>query len=220
MSTKAAARGTRHAGAFKTVAGIAATAVAGLAITSSGVYALLKAQAFNSTNVAAQSGTLLLTLNSTSTSKGFSADLPLVAPGDQYSRYVQVQNAGTLPGNNLVLSLTDGTTGNSLTSDAGRLQVKIDSCPSAWNVSAGTCGTTATAVTNTSALAMKTNGTTLVTGAIAPNATQFYKVTLIVPDITETSVNGTLPANTIQNLTSSLRFTFTMDQRAANVTSD
>jgi spore coat-associated protein N len=222
MSTSATTRGTRHAGAFKTVAGIAATAIAGLAITSSGVYALLKAQAFNSREVAAVSGTLLLTLTDSANSKGFSQDLPLVAPGDQYSRYVQVQNAGSLPGTNLVLKLSDSATGSStLTSDAVKgLQVKVDSCPTAWNVTTGACGTTATNVANTSAFAMKNAAVTLSSGAIAPAAVQYYKVTLIVPDVTEVSVNGVLPAGTIQNLTSSLRWTFTMDQRAANVTSD
>lgn len=39
-----------------------------------------------------------------------------------------------------------------------------------------------------------------------------------LPDQNETTVNGTLPANTIQGLSTNLTYTFTETQRAATTT--
>ncbi|MEW1956660.1 TasA family protein [Kineococcus sp. NPDC059986] len=215
----AAARGTRHAGVLKTVAGIAATAVAGIAITSSGVYALLKAEAYNGTAEQVTSGTLLMTLGSTGTSAGFSQIVDKLAPGDVVTRFVQVANTGTLDGANLTLALSDQAAVTALTSDAVKgLQVTVQSCTAAWTwTTTGTpaCGGTTGAAVAQPAATFKATAQTLAP-TFASGGTQFYKVSLGLPaSNTEISTNGVVPVGTIQGLSSSLRWTFTMDQRAA-----
>lgn len=221
MSRQQTATGAaRHAGVLKTVAGIAATAVAGVAITSSGVYALLKAQAFNSTAEQVTSGTLLLTLNDTAGSAGFSQVVGNLAPGDVVTRFVSVANTGTLDGVGLNLQLADQAAATALTTDATNgLQVTVQSCSVAWTWTASTtpsCGGTTGTATALPASTFKGTPQTLAAGAFAKQTTQFYKVSVGLPaSITETSVNGTAPAGTVQGLSSSLRWTFSLDQRAA-----
>lgn len=219
-SADAAGRGTRHAGAFKTIATIAATAVAGLAITSSGVYALLKAQAFNGTAEQVNSGTLLLTLTDSASSAGFSQNITNLAPGDVITRFVQVANTGSLDGTNLSLQLSDQAAVTALTTDATNgLQVNVQSCTVAWAwTPTGTpsCSGTTGSATGLPAATFKGTAQSMGAGSFVHGTTQYYKVAVSLPStINETSVNGVAPVGSIQGLTSSLRWTFSLDQRAA-----
>ncbi|GAB3460805.1 TasA family protein [Kineococcus endophyticus] len=220
MSRKQTATGAaRHAGVLKTVAGIAATAVAGIAITSSGVYALLKAEAFNSTAEQVSAGTLLLTLGSSGSSVGFSQAIANLAPGDVATRFVQVANTGTLDGANLNLALSDQSTVTALTTDAVKgLQVTVQSCTVAWTwTPSGTpaCSGTAGAAIAQPAATFKATAQTLAP-TFAAGGTQYYKVSLGLPaSISEVSTNGVVAPGSVQGLSSSLRWTFTMDQRAS-----
>lgn len=224
-TTSAAGRAPRHPAAFKTIAGIAATAVAGIAITSGGVYALLRAQAFNSTPEQISSGTLLLTLGSNGTganlSAGFNSNITAMAPGDVVNRYVSLTNGGTLDGANLVLQLSDQAAATALTTDATKgLQVTVQSCSVAWTVATAACsGTPGTPVSQSAASFTAAAGVSLGAGTFAATTTQYFKVGVTLPSsIAETATNGTLPPGTMQGLTSLLRWTFSIDQRAATTT--
>lgn len=207
----------RHAGPFKTIAAIAATTVAGLAITSTGVYALLRAEAFNSVNEQVNSGTLRITLTDSANSGGFTQNIADLAPGDVITRFVEVANLGSLDGGVMSLQLSDQGTVTALTTDAvNGLKVDAQSCTVAWvrtpTTTAscpGTTGAAAAQPASTFKTAPQTVGT-----AFPKQTTLFYKVSVSLPStINEVSVNGALPANTVQGLTSSLRWTFSLDQR-------
>lgn len=210
---------TVHSAAAKGLATLAVTAVAGLAVTGTGVYALLKAQAYNATAQTVSAGSLLMTLGSTGTSGGLTTTVANMAPGDTVNRFVEVKNTGSIPGTNLTLQLSDQGTANALTTDpAIGLQVTVTSCSQAWTLAAGvgTCGgTTTTVLSSTSAVAAKAAPLVLNSGVVAPGGSNFYRVGVALPTSSEISVNGVLPGVTIQNLAASLRWTFTLDQRAA-----
>jgi spore coat-associated protein N len=217
MSTSSA-RAARHSGAFKVTAGIAATAVAGLAITAGGVYALLRAQAFNSTAEVVNTGTLSLTLGSNLTSVGFGQTITAMAPGDVVNRYVSLTNAaGTnaVDGKNLVLQLSDQSAPTALTLDAAKgLQVTVQSCTAPWTVTSASCtgGTQGSAIALPAAT-FTTAPQTLVAGAFPAGTTLYYKVGVSLPSsVTETVTNGTPPVGSVQGLASSLRWTFSIDQ--------
>ena len=238
MSTTSAStagrRGPRHPLAFKAAAGIAATAVAGLAITAGGVYALLSAEAFNSENEAVTSGTLTLTLTKQSTSQGFGQDIKNLAPGDVVNRFVQVTNgttlADSLDGASLGLRLTDGTP-TLLTTDATNgLQVTIQSCSVPWTFTASTTtcpssGVQGSELTTSARALVAASATTpypLGVSTFPANTSIYYKIGVGLPStVTETSTNGTLPpVGSIQGLAASLRWTFSEQQRAAVATNN
>ena len=210
-----------HSAAVKGMATLAVTAVAGLAVTGTGVYALMRAQAYNSTQTVS-AGTLVLTLAGTGSSGGLTSAVANMAPGDTVNRFVEVKNTGTVPGTNLTLQLSDQATANALTTDAvNGLQVTVTSCSQAWTLVAGVgaCGgTTTTALTTTSAVAVKAAPLVLNAGAVAPNGSGYYRVGVSLPAGNEVTVNGTPPLGTVQGLGAALRWTFTLDQRAATST--
>lgn len=209
-----------HSAAVKGMATLAVTAVAALAVTGTGVYALLRAQAYNSTAESVAAGTLLLTLAPTGTSGGLTTAVANMAPGDTVNRFVEVRNTGTIPGTNLTLQLSDQppAAATALTLDpAIGLQVTVTSCSQAWTLVAGVgaCGgTTTTALATTSAVAAKAAPLVLNAGAVAPGTSAYYRVGVSLPTGAEVSVNGVPPAVTIQGLSAALRWTFTLDQRA------
>lgn len=189
------------------VAAIAGTAVA---VTGSGVYALLSAKANNTTAQSAKSGTLSLTLNGGAAT--FAADLANLVPAQTETRYVTLTNGGSLAGKDLKLAVTDATP-TLLSTDATKgLQVSVASCSVAWV--AGACADTGGGVAQlTSSLkALTTAPVAFTTGTMAAAETKHLKVTVTLPDQTEETVNGVLPASTIQGLTAALTWTFTETQ--------
>lgn len=188
------------------VAGIAA---AGLLVTSAGVYALLTASAANTTPQAADSGTLSLVLGDNGASFGdVVGDL---APGDTVHRFVSLTSNGTLDGVGLDLAVTDAV-GSVLSTDAARgLQVAVAECSVAWNPADGSCGGTTTPVLSGALAGFGTRA--FAGGAMAPGDVRNLRLTLALPDSTEETVNGVLPAGTVQGQNAQLTWRFTLDQR-------
>lgn len=201
------------------VAAIAAVGAAGVLVTATGVYAVLQAQAFNTTPQGAGSGTLKLTLadNGAGLSQGISG----LAPGDTVRRYVALTNGGTLDGRSLTLQVSDSV-GSLLSTDATKgLQVAVDECSVAWTTTgAGSCTGTTTSLLESSPLS--TVGATpqaLGTGLMTAGQVRNLRLTVTLPDTNETTVNGTLPAGTVQGLSASLTWRFTEAQRTSSTTS-
>lgn len=69
-------------------------------------------------------------------------------------------------------------------------------------------------------LASSTRPITVVSGAVPAGAVQNLQVSLTLPDQTETTVNGRVPAaNTVQGLSTAITWTFSESQRTGATTS-
>lgn len=190
----------------------------GLAITVGGVYASLNATAFNATAQDVGSGTLELTMTNNGT--GFSQQIADLAPGDTVNRYVSLTQDGSLDGRNLTLSVRDATPTKLTTDATDGLKVTISVCTGGtWNATDGTCSGLAEPLLGSTALAsLASTPETVLEGPLAAGSVTHLQMSLILPDQTETTVNGTPPANTIQGLSAKLTWTFTEQQRAASTT--
>ncbi|OLR94063.1 TasA family protein [Actinokineospora bangkokensis] len=200
---------------------VAASGAAVLVAVGAGVWATLSAQAVNTTPEQVTSGTLKLTL--ANNGAGFGQSVSNLAPGDVVNRFVTLTNGGTLDGQALTMQvaatgsaalITDGT-GSSTTK---ALRVAVDSCPTAWAPTTGTCSGTVTNLLAATPLSALSTAATLVSGSVTAGANEYLRVQLTLPDQNETTVNGTLPASTIQGLTANLTYTFTETQRTATTT--
>lgn len=198
-----------------------AVGAAGLAITGGGVYAALNATASNTTAQGASSGVLSLTMANNGT--GFSQGVSNLAPGDVVNRYVTLTQGADLAGKDLTLTVADSTP-TLLTTDAAKgLRVTVTQCVGGdWTVTgAGSCtgagATTSVLATN---VPLKTLAATpsALAGSVAAGSTVKLQLALSLPDQTETTVNGTAPAGTIQGLSSALTWTFGETQRTASTT--
>ncbi|NKX53854.1 TasA family protein [Arthrobacter mobilis] len=197
---------------------VAATAVGalGLAVTVGGVYASLNATAFNATAQDVGSGTLELTMANNGT--GFSQQIADLAPGDRVNRYVSLTQDGSLGGRNLTLSVSDATPTKLTTDATNGLKVTVSACTGGtWNATDGTCSGTVQPLLGSTALAsLASTPAAVLSGPLAAGSVTHLQMSLVLPDQTETTVNGTLPANTIQGLSAKLTWTFTEQQREAS----
>jgi hypothetical protein len=184
--------------------------VGALALTGAGVYAGLNAVATGTETV--NSGTLKLVLGNGTGSSGFGQTYSDLAPGDTVNTYVDVTDTGTIAARNMVLGVI-GTGSTLLTTDATKgLHVTVQSCALAW--ASGSCLSPTTVVNNVAVATLSSTPASVVSGAVSKTA-YHYKITTTLPDSSETTTNGTLPASTIQNLSTTLTFTFDEAQRAA-----
>jgi hypothetical protein len=188
--------------------------VGALAIAGAGVYAGLNAVT-NGTQ-AVSSGTLKLVNVAGTGSGGFGLTYSDLAPGDAQNTYVDVTDTGTIAARNLVLGVT-GTGATALTTDATRgLHITLQSCALPWV--AGVCASPTTVINNAAVTTLAATPASVVSGAVTKNSAYHYKITTTLPDSSETTTNGTLPGSTIQNLSTTLTFTFDEAQRAATTT--
>lgn len=203
--------------------------VGALALTGSGVFASITAEATNATPKSVDSGTLKLEM--TASGAALSTAITNMAPGDVENRFVALTNTGTLDGKNLGFAVTTGTA-NVLSSNATSttpkgLSVSVSRCSGPYIAATGFCSaaiatpaaggteTTMVAKSQVSTLGTRTN----FGGPIdpAPGATYYLKLSVHL-DGTETVTNGVLPAGTMQGLNTSLTYTFSEDQRTATTT--
>jgi hypothetical protein len=77
------------------------------------------------------------------------------------------------------------------------------------------CSGTTSPLLSATTLSGLASPASLIPGAIAVNAVQHLKVSVTLPDQAETTVNGALPAATVQNKSVSLTYTFAETQRSA-----
>jgi spore coat-associated protein N len=193
-------------------------AVVGVGLTVGGTYAALNATAYNTTATAIGSGTLKLTL--ADNGAGFTTAITNMAPGDVVNRYVDLSNSGTLDGRALTFTAADAGTTKLSTDATNGLHVTVTQCSGAtWTPGTGVCGGSTTALlTNAAVKTINTTPATLVAGAITTGTVLHLQVSIVLPDQTETTTNGTLPGSTIQGLTGALTWSFVESQRTVTTT--
>lgn len=189
-----------------------------LAAMGAGVWATLSATASNATPETVSSGTLKLTL--AANGAGFDQAVANLAPGDVVNRYVDLTSGGSLDAQALTMQVAATGSGALVTDGASTkaLRVTVKQCPGTWNTSTGACTGTATTLLPATALSGLSSAQSLIAGAVAAGAVSHLQVSVQLPDQTETTVNGTLPAATIQGLTANLTYTFAETQRSAVTT--
>jgi hypothetical protein len=190
--------------------------VAVLGLVGSGVYAGLNAIATGTQSVS--TGTLSLVVTP-GVGAGFGQTYSNVAPGDVMNSYVDLTNGASLAAQALTLKVV-GTGSTLLTTDATKgLHVTINQCSTAWTLSTGLCSGSTTMMASTAISTLSGTPGSLVSGAVAISAVYHLQVSLALPDQSETTVNGTTPTTSIQNLGPvTLTYTFDEAQRTATVT--
>jgi len=192
----------------------------GASAISSGASASLDAIAFNSNAQSISSGTLKLEASESGT--GFTAAISNLAPGDTSTRFVNYTNSGTLAGRALTIQAVDSTTSPTLltTSATKGLFVTVTLCGGgSWNSSTGACsGTPSVLLVATPITTVISTAQSLVAGALTSGEVVALKFEIVLPDQTETTTNGVLPASPIQNLSALIQFRLREVQRAAVVT--
>jgi hypothetical protein len=197
----------------------AVMALSAAAIIGQGVLASLNATAFNTVAENVNSGTLKLSL--TNNGVGFSQDINNLAPGDVVNRYVTLKNDGSLDGINLSLKTTATGTPTLLSDGVGggtnqALRLTVSSCTVAWDPSTGACtGGTDTQEIAPSTLSTLSSATNLSNGSMSSGAFKYLKMSIQLPDQNETTINGVLPANTVQGGGVAITYTFDFAQRLA-----
>lgn len=200
-----------------------AAATAGAAVlvgTGFGVWATLNATAAG-TAESISSGTLKLTMAANGV--GFSNAISNLAPGDVVNRYVDLTNSGTLDAQALTVQvaatgssalITDGTS----PSTTKALRVTITSCTGTWAPGTGVCSGTTNTVLSATPVSGLATAQSLIAGSIPSGTVAHLQISTQLPDQNETTVNGTLPANTIQGQSANLTYTFGETQRNAATT--
>ena len=191
------------------------------AIAGQSVIASLNATAFNTVAQGINTGTMKLDL--ANNGDGFNQNISNLVPGDIVNRYVTLTNSGTVDGIGLTLKtaqtgtatlISDGT--GSATNKALRITVK--SCSVAWNTSTGACTGTEALELAATPIGSLTSATNLSSSTLATGAVKYLQMKLELPDQNETTVNGVLPANTVQGGTVNVTYTFDLAQRLAVTT--
>jgi spore coat-associated protein N len=214
MSAHSIRRNRRSRSRGRSRVALAAAFGAGvLALTGAGVYAGLNAVATGTHDVT--SGTLSLTV-STDAGAGFGQTITNLAPGDVHNSFVRLTNGANLAAKNLTLSVA-GSGSTILTTSATKgLTVAVSSCSVAWTAATGVCSATETALLAAAPVSTLTSSPgSLVSGAVATSAVYHLKLSVTLPDQSETTTNGTPPAGTVQGLSTTLTFTFNELQRDA-----
>ena len=198
-------------------------AVGGLTLIATTVYATLSAQSFNTTPTAATAGTL--SLIQADNGNGFTTPIDKMAPGDTVYRYVKYTNNGNLDAQDLKLSLSDSVN-SVLTTDATRgLSITVSQCSVAWTPASGACGGTSTNLGTATAVALKSTPLSLPVVPTTPAGANLLagqaihlRFAITLPDTNETTVNGVLPANTVQGKTAALTWTLSETMRSTTTT--
>ncbi|MGX5653393.1 hypothetical protein ACWKWC_01300 [Geodermatophilus nigrescens] len=186
------------------------TGFVGAAVITGGVAAaLLQATANNPTPQPVTTSRVSLTLSDNGA--GFSQAVSGLLPADTVQRFVQLTN-GSADAQNLTVAVSANSATRLSTDATYGLQVAVTGCSVAWTAGSNTCSGTTTPLVASTPLA-GFGSRTLVAGAVAANSVQHLRVTLSLPDQVETTTNGTLPANTIQSLSTTLTYTFAVTQR-------
>lgn len=200
---------------------VAVAAIGGAGMVSSNVFAALTATAFNTSGGELTTGTLSLTLapsNVSGITGGFVTAINTMGTGDTVNRYIDLTNGGTLDGISPTLQITPAAI-TTLTSDATKgLQVAISSCSVPWSAD-GTCSEdTSTVLSSTSAVDLVSAARALSLPSTLAAAVTHLKIAITLPVNDEVTVNGVLPTGTVQGVSTTLTWTFTMTQRTGVTT--
>ena len=204
---------------------IATIGAALLLIAGPSVFASLNAQTSNAAPQTVASGTLKLTMSSTSPSAGFSTSITNMAPGDAVNRYIDLTNSGTLDSQALTMGIVSTGTSSLITDGSApvttkALKVTVKSCVAAWNQANGTCSDGGGAVTQIAAAPLSTFASpqSFAESTLNAAAGLHLQIQTALPDQAEMTTNGNLPANTVQNGSVGLTYTFAEGQRTATTT--
>ena len=192
-----------------------------LVITTAGVLAGLNATTSNAAPQTVSSGTLKLTMSATNPSAGFTTSITKLAPGDVVNRYIDLTNTGTLASAGLTLSVGATGTATLITDGANSraLKVGLFSCPVAWTQGSAVCSSGVVTEITPKALSVFSSPQSLSTSALAADTGVLHlRVQMALPDQDETTVDGQLPATTVQGGSVSLTYTFAEVQRTAQTT--
>jgi len=210
-------------GIGKTIIGVAIVGSAltgGLTLVSSSVFATLTATAFNTSPTAVTAGTLKLI--QADNGNGFTTALTGFAPGDTVNRFVEYTNSGTLDAQGLTLSIADSVTSKMTGDGTIGMSVAVSQCSVIWTAATGACGGTTTSLGSSTALALKTTPLALPVVPLTPANANILagvvihlKFSLSLPAGSEVTINGVLPANTVQGTTASITWTLTESERNA-----
>ena len=182
-----------------------------VAANGPGIFAGLKATASTAANpMQATSGTLKLVVNGSGIA-AFSADVPDLAPGDSVSRTIQLDSTGTLDGRALRLKVTPDDASSVLATGEKALRITVASCTDGTYSSCATSQIPSTPVSGLADFVAFSNSPTMAKG----NGRAFLKITVALPDTTEETVDGVLPAGSVQGKALNLSYAFTMTQRDA-----
>ena len=199
----------------------AAIVISVAAIAGQSVLASLNATASNTTAQNINAGTLKLDL--ANNGNGFGTSIANLVPGDVVNRYVTLTNSGSL--NGIGLTLKTAQTGTpSLISDGvspsttKALKLTVTSCSVAWDPTAGTCGGSTNVELASTVIGSLTSATALNTSTLNSSASRYLQMKIELPDQNETTINGTLPANTVQGGAVNVTYTFDLAQRLATTT--
>ena len=208
------------------IAIVAAASIGGASLVSSSVFAALTATATQSANVVT-SGQMSLTQApgvgfGAVASGGFATTITNMAPLDSVVRLVTLTNASTLNAASMTVGVADSTSTLLTSSATNGLQVLIQQCPTAYTqASAGAIYVCASGETTVRALTpvatLISTPQTMTMASLLAGAGAFLKITISLPDTTEVTTNGTIPAG-IQNKSANLTWTITATQRTATTT--
>jgi hypothetical protein len=138
---------------------------------------------------------------------GFTEPVAGLLPGDVVRRYVDLDGsgAGRAQSPTLTVAATGSVTLRTDTPAGTRgLRLSVSACTGPWVPATGACAGTTTQV-----LAPTVLGS--LPGAVpvpAPGDVSHLQLTLALPDQDETTVNGVLPATTVQGQTARITYTF------------
>ena len=192
-------------------------------LATSTAYAGFQARA--TATSAVSSGTLDL-VQSADIGHGFSAFVAPAAPGDQDNVYVNVSNTGSLATVAGMKLWVAATPANALTNGqvAGEgLTARLSTCSVAWTLATGVCpGATTVLLAATQLSTMDTAATAKALANVPALAAATGKVAHLQVSLSlvasEKSVNGVLPAKTVQGQAANLTFSFTVQQRTGIAT--
>ena len=199
----------------------AAIVISVAAIAGQSVLASLNATAFNTTAQNINAGTLKLDL--ANNGNGFGTSIANVVPGDVVNRYVALTNSGTLNGIGLTLKTAQTGTPSLITDGISPITTKalkltVTSCSVAWNTTTGVCSGTPTEELASTVIGSLTSATALAGSTLNSTAVRYLQMKIELPDQNETTVNGALPANTVQGGSVDVTYTFDLKQRLATTT--
>jgi hypothetical protein len=199
----------------------AAIVISVAAIAGQSVLASLNATAFNTTAQNINAGTLKLDL--ANNGNGFGTSIANVVPGDVVNRYVTLTNSGTLNGIGLTLKTAQTGTSSLITDGISPITTKalkltVTSCSVAWNTTTGVCSGTPTEELASTVIGSLTSATSLASSTLNSTAVRYLQMKIELPDQNETTVNGALPANTVQGGSVDVTYTFDLKQRLATTT--
>jgi hypothetical protein len=198
-----------------------------LAFTGAGVYASLAATATGTSNIS--SGKLSLTVGTDSPSAGFPQTVSNMAPGDTANVLLKLNNNGSI-NNSGSVTLGASVAASTLldSSPTKGLQVTMTQCSQAWTgytpgvQAAPTCGGTATTLLAATPLSTVVSGPVSLNNVsgltTAGSSLDNILFTVTLPNQSETTTNGVVPANSIQSLSDTVTWSFNQAQRAATNT--